>query len=232
MKRFFLALVGVLVFSGISYAQNIGPGTPARNFPENISTPNFGIGYNFNQAEWDGFDIESQRAYAHFGAVFGDIATPYYEVFCRLGAANLEFDDFDGGAEPLYAAGMRVEFKQGRIFGWGGVFQALYMNSFEDSIQIEGESYDVTLEDNWEVDVAFPIHARIPNGLVYLGPVYYHSTSDLTLNGPIPFEGNIDEEHDVGVFGGVALRFRNVSLELEAKYKSDISAGALLTFTF
>lgn len=230
MKKVVMILVGVLFLSGIAYAQQIGPGVPAKNWEGNIATPNFGIGYSFTQAEWDGVDIESNRVYAHLGAVFGDQSTPNYEVFLRLGAADLEDDDdFDGGTEPMYAAGIKGQFYQGRVFGWGGVLQALYMNSFDDDMQLNGQSVDITIEDVWEVELAFPVHAKINNGLIYLGPIFYHSTADVVVNG---FEDDIDEDHNVGAVGGVALRFQNVSIELEAKYKSDISAGALLTFTF
>ncbi|MDT8440884.1 MAG: hypothetical protein RQ723_04400 [Desulfuromonadales bacterium] len=251
-------LAGVLAFTCTGYAQNIGPGVPAKNWPGNIATPNFGIGYHFSQAEWDGFDVEGQRIYAHFGAVFGDQSTPNYEVFLRLGAANGEVDnyfdlrdrglgseDFESDFEPMYAAGIKGEFYQGRVFGWGGVLQGLYINSLKDDYkrQIGGIDFKVSvdMEDYWELELGLPIHARIPNGLLYLGPVIYHSTADgiLTVRADdgvsslsLQTEENIDEDHNVGVFGGVVLRLDNVSLELEAKYKSDISAGALLTFTF
>lgn len=235
MKRLVLILAGVLAFSGISYAQHIGPGVPAKNWVGNIATPNFGLGYHFTQAEWDGVDIESHRIYAHLGAVFGDRSTPRYEVFLRLGAADLDAEDdggsinFDGDTEPLYAAGIKGRLYQGRIFGWGGVLQGLYINSFADTVPVNGQPTNIAIEDLWEVELAFPAHAKIYNGLVYLGPVFYHSTADVIMAG---FEGDFDEDHNVGAVGGVAMRFLNVSIEVEAKYKSDLSAGALVTFTF
>ena len=254
MKKFLFFLFGFLLFSGTSYAQHIGPGVPAMNWIGNIATPNFGIGYNYSQAEWDGIEIESQQAYAHFGAVFGDISTPYYEVYLRLGAANLESDDifdlegyglnssrYDGDTDPMYAVGIKGEFCHRRIFGWGGVLQAMYVDSFEDSISgnylDEDYKAELSLENYWEVELAFPIHAKINNGVVYLGPLFYHSTADVVAeidvaDITVTVEDDADEDHNVGAVGGVAFRFSNVSLELEAKYKSDFSAGALLTFTF
>jgi len=233
MKRLVLVLMGVMFFSGISYAQNIGPGVPAKNLQGNIATPNLGVGYNFHQAEYDGVDIEQHQVYAHIGAVFGDASTPSYEVYMRFGAATLEDDDdFDGGTEPMYAAGIKGEFYQGKVFGWGGVLQGLYIDKYEDSIQVNNQKVDISLEENWEVELAFPFHAYIKNGLVYLGPVFYSATTDVVSNNISQDEGDLDEDNNVGAFGGIVFRSANVSFEIEAKYRSDLSAGALVTFAF
>ncbi len=233
MKRLVLVILGLMVFSGIANAQHIGPGVPAENLQGNIATSNFGIGYSYYQAEYDGVEIEGNRIYAHLGAVFGDVSTHNYEVFIRIGAADVEDDDgFEGGFEPMYAAGIKGVFYQNENFGWGGVLQGLYVDSFEDSVQIGNQEVDISLEENWEVELAFPIHAKINHGLVYLGPVFYTATTDVVAEDISSVEGDIDEDHNVGVFGGVALRSGNFSVEIEAKYRSDFSAGALVTFTF
>ena len=254
MKKMLLILLGVLFVSSTAYAQHVGPGVPAKNWIGNIATPNFGMGYSYAQAEWDGIELETQQAYAHFGAVFGDISTPYYEVFLRLGAADLESDEifdldayglnsdnYDGGTDPMYAVGIKGEFAHRRIFGWGAVLQAMYVDSFEDSISGNYLDTDykteLSLENYWEVELAFPIHARIQDSYIYLGPLFYHSTADViaevdVLDLSVAVEGDTDEDHNVGAVGGVALRIQNVNIELEAKYKSDFSANALVTWTF
>jgi len=222
-----------LLFSGISYAQHIGPGVPAKNLQGNVATPNLGIGYNYYQAEYDGVEFEGNQIYAHIGAVFGDVSTPNYEIYARIGATDVEDDDgFESDFEPMYAAGIKGVFYQGQTLGWGGVLQGLYVDSFDDSINVDGKEVDVELEESWEVELAFPIHAKINNGLVYLGPVFYAATTDVVAEDISSIEGDLDEDHNVGAFGGVALRFDNISVEIEAKYRSDFSAGALVTFTF
>ena len=233
MKRLVLVVIGILLFSGISYAQHIGPGVPAKNLQGNVATPNLGIGYNYYQAEYDGVEFEGNQIYAHIGAVFGDVSTPNYEIYARIGATDVEDDDgFESDFEPMYAAGIKGVFYQGQTLGWGGVLQALYVDSFDDSINDDGQEVDIELEDSWEVELAFPIHAKINNGLVYLGPVFYAATTDVVAEDISSIEGDLDEDHNVGAFGGVALRFDNISVEIEAKYRSDFSAGALVTFAF
>lgn len=232
MNRLVLALLMIMAFPGISSAQQIGPGIPAANLPGHVATPNLGVGYNFRQAQYDDVEIEEHRAYLHLGAVFGNEITPAYEVYLRLGAANLEDDDgFEGGVAPMYAAGMKSEFHSGETFGWGGVIQGLYIKSYEDGVQVGNQEIDLSLDNNWDLELAFPVHAKINKGLVYLGPVIYHSTADVVSEAISQQNGNIDEDHYVGVFGGVAIRTKKVSIEIEAKYKSDISVGALVTFT-
>ena len=233
MKRLVLILLGLMVFSGNAYAQHIGPGVPAKNLQGNVATPNLGIGYNYYQAEYDGVEFEGNQIYAHIGAVFGDVSTPNYEIYARIGATDVEDDDgFESDFEPMYAAGIKGVFYQGQTFGWGGVLQGLYVDSFDDSINVDGQEVDIELQESWEVELAFPIHAKINNGLVYLGPVFYAATTDVVAEDISSIEGDLDEDHNVGAFGGVALRFDNISVEIEAKYRSDFSAGALVSFTF
>lgn len=227
MKRLVLVLLGLMVFSGIAFAQHIGPGVPAKNLQGNIASPNLGVGYSFWQAEFDdGVEFESNQIYAHIGAVFGDVSTPSYEVYARIGGADIKDDeDFDSDYEPMYAAGIKGVFYQGQTFGWGGVLQGLYVDSFKDSIEVDGQAVDIKLDKSWEVELAFPIHVKINNGLVYLGPLLYAATTDVVAEDS-EIEGDIDEDGNLGAVGGVALRFDNISLEIEAKYRSDISAGA------
>ncbi len=257
MKKMVGFLLGFLLLPGLCWAQNIGPGVPVKNLPGKMASPNFGIGYAFHQAEWEDADFEGHRVYGHFGAVFGDESTPNYEVFLRVGLASLEVDlgNFDGrnykfksDTEPMFGVGIKGMFYQGEVFGWGGVLQGLYIDSFKDSITLVDTDLNararlnLTLEKYWEAELAFPIHARLnKDSLVYFGPMLYGSGADAVANvlveaGDLALGGNFEDKTDedkiIGIFAGLALRFENVSFELEAKYKSDLSAGALLTFAF
>jgi len=234
MKRLVLVLLSILAFSGFAYAQHIGPGVPAKNLQGNIASPNLGVGYSFYQAEYDeGVEFEGNQIYAHIGAVFGDVSTPSYEVYARIGGADIEDDDnFESDFEPMYAAGIKGQFYQGETFGWGGVLQGLYVDSFEDSIDVDGQEVDIELQESWEVELALPIHVKINNGLVYLGPLLYAATTDVVAEDISEVEGDLDEDGNLGAVGGVALRFDNISVEIEAKYRSDLSAGAFVSFTF
>lgn len=232
MKKIILVLIAIMAYPGISFAQQIGPGVPANNKPGNIASPNVGVGYNFRQAEYDGVEIEENRYYLHLGAVFGDEVTPNYEIFLRLGATDLEANSgFDSDSELMYAAGVKSEIYSDDNFGFGFVLQGAYVSEFEGSIQVGNQLYNLSLEDNVDAELAFPVHVLMNNWLVYAGPVFYWGTADVVAKQYSPNEGNIDENDFAGGFGGIAFRTRNISVEIEAKYRSDISVGALLTLT-
>lgn len=189
-------------------------------------------------------EFEQNQAYAQIGAVFGDTSTPNYEVFARIGFADFDADDgdFEGGTEPIYAVGMRTEFYQGQIFGIGGVFQASYIDSFHDSAtySFEGESLKVSqsIERIYDVELGIPVQAKAgDNALFYFGPVVYLTGADMDLKATdgivsVSVDTEIEENKNVGVYGGLALRTGNMSFEVEGKYKSDFAVDALISFAF
>ncbi|PLX76930.1 MAG: hypothetical protein C0614_09820 [Desulfuromonas sp.] len=233
MKKLVLLIIVSMALSGFAYAQQVGPGVPPPNLPGKMASPNFGVGYYFQQAEFEGLAFEEDRIYAHLGAVFGDASTPNYELFMRIGGATLEEENgFDGSGEMTYAAGIKGEFYQGTTFGWGGVLQGMYVDSYEDSVQVGNQEVNLALEKCWEVELAFPLHARFRKALFYMGPLFYSATADVASEAFFSNEGDIDEDHNVGAFGGLVIRGKQVSLEIEGKYRSDMSGGAMLSFTF
>lgn len=249
MKRLVLTLLVVVSCASFANAQHIGPATPAVNISGGVASPNVGVGYSYVQSEWDvdgGGDVEMEQnqAYAHIGAVFGDESTPNYEVFARIGVADLEDDDdldFDADEELMFAVGMRNEFFQGQVFGIGGVLQVSYIDSFDDSttLLLGGTAFDLTttIENVVDAELAFPVQVKANNALFYFGPVAYISTANLDLkvsNGfaSVSDDTDIDENHNLGAYGGLAWRTENISFELEGKYKSDLSVGGFVSFVF
>jgi hypothetical protein len=237
MKRVVLAIVCLLVLTGTSFAQHIGPGTPVKNKDGNIATPNVGIGYSYYNSKWDDFDIEQNQTYLHVGAVFGDLSTPNYEAYLRIGASDLkeEDDDFDADFEPFYGAGLRCEFVQGRIWGLGGVFQAAYMYKFTDKVTgiVNGVNLDdkVNVKNMVQLDAAAPIQVKLRDSLLYFGPLVYYSTAKVKIDS-LDYSDRFDEDYNFGGYAGVAFRFQNVSIEIESEYRSDFSGSALVSFTF
>jgi len=251
MKRVFLAVFVFVSCVSFAQAQHLGPGTPIANVSGGIASPNLGIGYSYIKSKWDVEDInvgdiefEQNQVYAHIGAVFGDTSTPNYEVFARIGFADFDADDgdFEGGTEPIYAVGMRTEFYQGQIFGIGGVLQASYIDSFHDSgtYSFEEESIKVSqsIERIYDVELGIPIQAKAGDiALFYFGPVVYLTGADMDLKATdgivsVSVDTEIEENKNVGVYGGLALRTGNMSFEVEGKYKSDFAVDALISFAF
>ena len=248
---FFLAVFVFVSCVSFAQAQHLGPGTPIANVSGGIASPNLGIGYSYIKSKWDVEDInvgdiefEQNQVYAHIGAVFGDTSTPNYEVFARIGAADFDSDDddFKGDTEPFYAVGVRNEFYQGKVFGIGGVLQASYIDSFDDSTtyNFEGESIKVraSIERIYNVELGVPVQAKAGNNvLFYFGPVVYLTGADMDLkatydNVSVSFDTDIEENNNVGVYGGLVWRTGNMSFEVEGKYKSDFAVDALISFAF
>jgi hypothetical protein len=259
MKRLILTFLVLVSFASFANAQHIGPATPAVNISGGVASPNVGVGYSYIKSEWDVDDVkfgntdidvnfgdvefEQNQAYAHIGAVFGDESTPNYEVFARIGVADFEDDDgdFDGDAEMIFAVGMRNEFYQGQVFGIGGVLQASYIDSFSDdtSVNIGGEAFRLrtSFDDMFDVELGLPVQAKTNNAVFYAGPVVYYSTADVEFkvsNGlaSTTIDADMDENRNVGVYGGLAWRSGNMSFEVEGKYKSDFSVGGFVSVVF
>ena len=249
MKRLILTFLVVVSFASFANAQHIGPATPVVNISGGVASPNVGVGYSYVQSEWDADDLgggdvemEQNQAYAHIGAVFGDESTPNYEVFARIGVADVEDDDdfdFEADEELMFAVGMRNEFYQGQVFGIGGVIQVSYIDSFDDNTTIlwGGTAYDgkISIENVVDAELAIPVQVKANNALFYFGPVGYISTADINFKGTDGFktdDTDIDENHNLGVYGGLAWRTGNISLEFEGKYKSDLSVGGFVSFVF
>lgn len=249
MKSLILTLLVVVSFVSFANAQNIGPATPVVNISGGVASPNIGVGYSYIQSEWDidgagDVEMEQNQVYAHIGAVFGDESTSNYEVFARIGVADLEDDDdldFDADEELMFAVGMRNEFFQGQVFGIGGVLQVSYIDSFDDNttVRLGGTDFDVktSIESVVDAELAFPVQVKANNALFYFGPVAYISTADIDVkvsNGFVSAsdDTDIDENHNLGAYGGLAWRTENMSFELEGKYKSDLSVGGFVSFVF
>lgn len=233
MKQLAMVIAGLLVFGTSAFAQHIGPATP---HPEYLKT-NIGVGYVYHQAEWDGADIEQNRLIAHIGVGLGDFGRPKTEVYLRLGLNDLEIDDamadgssFDDSSQFSVGGGVKWEFLQGNIFGWGGVLQGMYFGNWSDEDSL-GISYDV--EDAYELEVAFPIQVKAGPALIYAGPLFYVAEADIEVEVMgLSGSGDVEEDNNVGAFGGVAFRINNFSIEAEAQYKSDLSASVFASFAF
>ncbi|MDO3378438.1 hypothetical protein [Geoalkalibacter halelectricus] len=218
MKRAIFFLSFVFFCASSAFAFNLGPATPSADHGE----VNLGIGYFYKQAEWDGnIDIEQNRVYLHIGYGMGIEDEPRWEAYLRLGAADFEANGFDSGLKPAFAAGVKGAFYEGRCFGWGMVAQGAYFSKWRDR--------GVGVEDAWEIELGFPFQAQLNPAIFYAGPVVYHTQAKASSG---LGETSLNEKNNVGVFGGVRLDLGPIGLEVEAQYKSDVSAGALLSFQF
>ncbi len=218
MKKFILFVVVFLASSSLALGVQLGPATPSADHGE----VNLGVGYFYKEADWGAVDIKQNRAYLHLGYGLGLGDEPRWEAYIRGGAADLDADDLDGDYEPFANAGIKGAFWDGPVFGWGMVLQGGYFADFEDN--------NLKIEQVWEIELGIPVQARLGRAfLIYAGPVAYKAEAD-AQNGIGSTE--LEEDNNLGGFGGFRWSAGNVSFEAEAQYKSDLSAGGLISVQF
>jgi hypothetical protein len=210
----------VLISWSMAFGTQLGPATPSADHGE----VNLGIGYFYHEADLDEVDIEQNRTYLHLGYVLGIEEEPRWEVYVRAGAADLEAGGFDGDYEPFASVGLKGAFYEGPVFAWGLVVQGAYFYDYE------ANDGDIEIEDFWEIEGGIPVQVNLGPLLFYGGPVFFHSEAEAKSN--LGFT-ELKEEDNIGAFGGLRLNLgKNVSIEGEAQYKSDFSAGGLITIHF
>ncbi|PLX81681.1 MAG: hypothetical protein C0617_16450 [Desulfuromonas sp.] len=219
MKRLVLFVVFFVASASVAFATQIGPAMPAADHGQ-VSV---GAGYLNHQAEWDDVEIEQNRIYVHLGYGLGMEDEPRGEVYLRGGAADLEAEDLDGDYEPFFIGGVKGAFYETDVFAWGIVLQGGYFFDVED------EDTGVEIQDAYELEVALPFELHHGALQVYAGPVGFIAKGDAE-DGTGTTE--LEEDNNVGGFGGIVLDFDGFSIGAEAQYKSDFSAGGMVSFQF
>lgn len=215
----FFVLVGILTTCSMAFATQLGPAVPSVGHRQ----VNVGVGYFYRQAEMEDVDFEQNRIYLHVGYGLGIEEEPHWEVYLRGGAGDLDAGDFDADFEPFGTFGVKGAFAEGDVFSLGLVVQGTYFSKLED------DDIDLAIEDYWEVEGGIPIQAQLGPILVYAGPVFYQAKADAESS---VGSTRLEEDNNVGAFGGLRICFGNVNIEGEAQYKSDFSAGGLISVPF
>ncbi|HKK01290.1 MAG TPA: hypothetical protein VJ955_03900 [Desulfuromonadales bacterium] len=231
MKKFVVTLV-LLLAGTPAMAQHIGPAsTTARDLK-----PIVGVGYDYYQAEWEGVDVKENRPYVQVGVGGGMADEARYELYLRLGAADLTINDhggnkFNGNFQPFAGGGVKINFLRSDIpWGLGLVAQGAYFGMWDDEVN----GVKVKIRNAWEVEGAIPLEYKFKPFTVYAGPVFFHEQAQGTAGalGVVVKDNHITEDNDFGAFGGIAVQFGDMRLEAEVQQKSDTSFGGLLTYSY
>jgi len=232
----FLAGAGAALASGL-----LGPPEPEAR-EEHLS---IGAAYEQDATKWKpgdaGFgDVTVSRNQAYLQLLDTAIAfTDRGAGFLRLGAAD--FDDgaeFQAGYRPFGAVGMKDVWygkRRGR-FKVGTIFLASYYPGYEaDKTLSSGTTVKAKIENEWDVALGIALQATFREKVsLYAGPLFVYGRAKVTREGAgFGDATTYEEKSPAGGFGGIALKLsRTLVIFAEAQYRSDLSAGASIAWSF
>jgi len=221
-----MIVIMVLALCSPAYALSfMGPATTE------LAQGQYSLGLDYTYSEMDvelsGYgsswteEIETNMLFTNLS--YGN--TNGWEVFLRLGLANVEADDFDGDNEFAYGLGTKATLGNYSGLDWGVLFQ---IGWFEGDDTVTGflPGYGVVTADQeveaYEIQIALGPTYDGGNYKIYGGPFFHLVDGDYDFDIPGVASGSFDIEEE-SVFGG----YIGTSIELPSN--SDI--GVEFQFT-
>lgn len=187
-------LVMFLVMAGLASAGQFGPTEPTAN-PGKFS---LGVGYFWEDTKWDVGDgtLRTQSHQAYLQGAFAPVKN--FEIFGRLGGANLKTKDFTVGnldidvkddAKLFGTLGLKVMFWENPNFGVGAFAQGTYhFQDYKDSDSITESGFiapgipatatiaaDMKIKDYYDVQAGLSGQFKCKGFIVYGGPFVYYA---------------------------------------------------------
>lgn len=229
-----LIFCALLASSG-GAAHAFGPLGPPASFDREDES-SVGIGYFRNASRMKPDAAGFEKVTAAQNQLFLELRsavsfTEYGAGFIRIGAAD--FDDGNGFTDtfkPNASIGMKDVWyvEEGDRFKVGTIFLASIQGRFADSKGSES----VAVESMWDVDLGIGIQKRHRDDMiVYGGPILYYGSAKVERNtGGAPTTSNFKMKDIFGAFAGFRYAMKKgVTIDVEAQYKGDFSAGAFVT---
>jgi hypothetical protein len=207
-------LVGLLFATNVFALDYVGP--PRAELKKGGVSMGFNYCYSREDVEFRGElfgwptkatfeDVESNRYYGNMTLAPVD----YLNIFVRLGAADVDYDDlnFDASPDPYWGYGIKATFYEQGALSIGGVGQMNWISVDDTGIDpIFG-----TLEteyDAYEIQIAIGPTLDMGGWFLYGGPFYYILEGDFETKdilGTVLLSGDINEDSQWGGFLGAQL---------------------------
>lgn len=220
---------------------------------------NTAVGYMYHEDVYENdlrYDVRQHQLYSQ--AAYG--ARDIWEIYGRIGTADLTVSEAFVSADPFTAAGKddfqenwkffgtlgaKIFYPLGKFFGLGAFVEGTYHFSyFTDAIAGErgGVPFEVDLKvkNLWEVHGGLGAQITLPGDVrLYGGPYVYYSEAKISLSPDVPglaFSGGNRCFHNPSVFGGyggadVPLA-KGFRLNLEGRYSEKFSVGAAVRYVY
>jgi hypothetical protein len=232
-------LIGLLFASNVFGLDYIGP--PRADLKQG----GVGIGFNYSYSREDvefrgqllGWptkatfeDVESNKYYGNMTFGLAD----YLNVFVRLGAADVDYDDlsFDASPDPYWGYGIKATFYEHGALAIGGIGQMNWISIDDDALfGILETEYDA-----YEIQIAIGPTLDMGGWFLYGGPVYYILEGDFESKdvfGKV-LSGDINEDSQWGGFLGAQLSIgANFAIGVDSTLVSNgygVSGSVVLKF--
>ncbi|MCI0498877.1 MAG: hypothetical protein L0Y36_04235 [Planctomycetales bacterium] len=185
----------------------------------------------FNLGDLDVDEIEIQRYYATFGYGLDD----RWEIYAKIGGADLEQDDisFSSDADLAYGWGTRITMNQSKEVDWGVGFLMSWFGADEDySGSSESDTYKTSFDiDAYELQVAAGPTFKMQGWDLYGGIFYYMLEGDIDAketgtDGGVPYSltgtADMEEDSNVGGYVGTLMHLtKNIDAMVELAFVSD-----------
>lgn len=244
MKTFaaLVAAATLLVGAGGAHASGmLGPPVPeARQDQLSVA-----VGYESDATKWKpgggSFgEVSVSRNQAYLQLL--DTAISFTEqgaAFIRVGGAD--FDDgasFQAGYKPFGSVGMKEVWYGSRRSSVkvGTILLASYYPGYEaEKTLVSGATVKAKIKNEWDVGLGIALQASLGEKIsLYGGPSFVYGRAEVTREGGGFSDATTYEEKSLaGAFAGIGVNLsRRLFFFAEAQYRSDISAGASIAWSF
>jgi len=219
---------------------------------------NTAIGYGYHEDKFEDQGTYVIRQNQIYSQVAYGGARRLWEVYGRIGIADLEIDDafrstansttsskddFEENEKFFGTLGAKAFYPLGRTFGIGAFLQGSYFFSgFTDEVtgRRNGDSYsaELKIKDLWDVATGISFAATIPYGIVlYLGPYVHYSEARVSSShhiSGIPLtekDTTLKNKTELGGYAGISVPLgKGFSLNAEGQYSERFSVGIAITY--
>ena len=179
-------MVVALAGSAVLALAPMGPPTAG------LKTGQFRVGVEYSYSdvdmELDGEELDGVSSNMIFGNLGYGIMDDW-EVFVRLGVANVDIDDedFSGDYGFAWGLGTKVTFLKQENLNWGALFQMTWTNSEDEDVKIDAYDMQIAVGPTWKLSDTLSI---------YGGPFVH------LINGDVDVPGDTYDLEEDSAFGG------------------------------
>ena len=256
----FLGVSFLLLFFLSGTAGASGLFGPPQSLSREEGGLNTAIGYGYHEDKFEDKGTYVIRQNQIYSQVAYGGARRLWEVYGRIGIADLEIDDafrsttnsttsskddFEENEKFFGTLGAKAFYPLGRTFGIGAFLQGSYFFSgFTDEVSGRRNGYpysaELKVKDLWDITSGMSVSTTVPYGIVlYIGPYVHYSEARVSSShhiSGIPLtekDTTLKNKTELGGFAGISVPLgKGFSLNAEGQYSERFSVGIAITYAY